>query len=199
MPIRGNGIMLESATNAQELAFFSRSAQLKANTERLLVEYGASNSNREDRAIVDAPGFNERAARVTVDAFEAFYGQQVTGQRQVQRVKRLGLPENIADNPAAWHCAVTNTWVTNPKFLDVYLKYGADALTLFGLPIEGEVGVEEGEAKTVQYFERARFEWHPENAGTPHEVQLGRVGAELLETLQVQNATEASTESAPVG
>jgi hypothetical protein len=95
-------------------------------------------------------------------------------------VKRLGLPENIADNPAARHCAVTNKWVNNPKILDFYLKYEEDALALVGLPIEGEVGVEGGAAKTVQYFERARFEWHPQHAGTPHEVLLGRLGAEGL-------------------
>jgi hypothetical protein len=33
---------------------------------------------------------------------------------------------------------------------------------------------------TVQYFERQRFEYHPENAGTPYEVLLGRLGAEAL-------------------
>jgi hypothetical protein len=28
----------------------------------------------------------------------------------------------------------------------------------------------------VQYFERARFEYHPEFKGTPHEVLLGHLG-----------------------
>lgn len=31
----------------------------------------------------------------------------------------------------------------------------------------------------VQYFERVRFEYHPELAGTEHEVLLGRLGVEL--------------------
>ena len=31
----------------------------------------------------------------------------------------------------------------------------------------------------VQYFERARFEYHPENAGTPYEVLLGQFGRAL--------------------
>lgn len=35
-----------------------------------------------------------------------------------------------------------------------------------------------GRPFTVQYFERQRFEYHPELAGTPYEVQLGRLGAE---------------------
>jgi hypothetical protein len=34
---------------------------------------------------------------------------------------------------------------------------------------------------TVQYFERARFEWHPDLSGTPYEVLLGRLGAEHID------------------
>jgi hypothetical protein len=32
----------------------------------------------------------------------------------------------------------------------------------------------------AQYFERARFEAHPELAGSPYEVLLGLLGNELL-------------------
>jgi peptide/nickel transport system substrate-binding protein len=35
-----------------------------------------------------------------------------------------------------------------------------------------------GKSFLVQYFERQRFEYHPENKGTPFEVLLGRLGAE---------------------
>jgi hypothetical protein len=38
----------------------------------------------------------------------------------------------------------------------------------------------EGQTYTVQILERQRFEYHPEHAGTPYEVQLGRLGAEAL-------------------
>jgi len=33
---------------------------------------------------------------------------------------------------------------------------------------------------TVQYFQRARFEYHPEHLGTPYEVQLGLLGDDYL-------------------
>ncbi len=33
----------------------------------------------------------------------------------------------------------------------------------------------------TQYFERAVFEHHPENAGTEYEVLLRRLGAEMLD------------------
>ena len=50
---------------------------------------------------------------------------------------------------------------------------------VFGYPITEEM--EEG-GITVQYFERARFEWRPDiGKGEDWHVVLGRVGAELLE------------------
>src|SRR5207253_4450759 len=36
-----------------------------------------------------------------------------------------------------------------------------------------------GRSYLVQYFERSRFEYHPENAGTPYEVLLGLLGTQL--------------------
>lgn len=57
-------------------------------------------------------------------------------------------------------------------------------LWMFGYPISeafSEVNPDDGRTYTVQYFERARFEWRPENAGTPYVVLLGRLGAQLYE------------------
>jgi hypothetical protein len=47
------------------------------------------------------------------------------------------------------------------------------ALPTFGYPISEEFT--EG-GRTVQYFERARFEWHPEHRGTRYEILLGHLG-----------------------
>jgi len=52
-------------------------------------------------------------------------------------------------------------------------------LAMFGYPISEEhqeVNPDDGKTYTVQWFERARFEWHPDQRGTPWEVQLGRLG-----------------------
>lgn len=49
-------------------------------------------------------------------------------------------------------------------------------VNIFGYPISDQI-TENG--KPVQYFERQRFEYHSEAAGTPYEVQLGRLGADL--------------------
>ena len=54
-------------------------------------------------------------------------------------------------------------------------------IALFGLPISEEFmerGMD-GAARTVQYFERARFEYHQEFAGTPYEVELGLLAEEV--------------------
>lgn len=56
-------------------------------------------------------------------------------------------------------------------------------LWLFGYPISQEFqerNPDDGQTYTVQYFERARFEYHPEHAGTPYEVELGRLGASVF-------------------
>ncbi|NTW04305.1 MAG: hypothetical protein HGA19_24080 [Oscillochloris sp.] len=50
-------------------------------------------------------------------------------------------------------------------------------LERFGYPITApSVERIEDQAYTVQYFERRRMEYHPENAGTPYEVLLGLLG-----------------------
>jgi hypothetical protein len=61
---------------------------------------------------------------------------------------------------------------------------GRGGLAAFGFPISeelGEVNPQDGQFYTVQYFERARFEYHPQNVGTPYEVQLGQLGRQFLD------------------
>jgi hypothetical protein len=60
---------------------------------------------------------------------------------------------------------------------------GRGGLAAFGYPISeelGEINPQDGQFYVVQYFERARFELHPEHVGTPYEVQLGQLGRQLL-------------------
>ncbi len=55
-------------------------------------------------------------------------------------------------------------------------------LPIFGYPISDEFqerNPDDGKTYTVQYFERNRFEFHPENRGTKYEVLLGLLGTEL--------------------
>jgi hypothetical protein len=62
-------------------------------------------------------------------------------------------------------------------FLTYWQRYGG--LPIFGLPLSEEFqerNDQDGKTYTVQYFERARCEYHPEYAGTPNEVLLGLLG-----------------------
>ncbi|HEX6606550.1 MAG TPA: PQQ-binding-like beta-propeller repeat protein, partial [Chloroflexia bacterium] len=69
-----------------------------------------------------------------------------------------------------------------PPLRDYWQRYGG--LAQFGYPLTEPftetVTIGPGEGPThfylVQYFERARFEYHPENAGTPSAVLLGLLG-----------------------
>jgi sugar lactone lactonase YvrE len=57
-------------------------------------------------------------------------------------------------------------------------------LPVFGYPLtdaHDEVNPDTGETYSVQYFERQRFELHPENAGTVYNVLFGRIGAQILD------------------
>lgn len=56
-------------------------------------------------------------------------------------------------------------------------------LAQFGYPLSQpftEVSKENGKSYLVQYFERQRFEYHPEYKGTRFEVLFGRLGAEQV-------------------
>jgi hypothetical protein len=56
-------------------------------------------------------------------------------------------------------------------------------LAEFGYPISQELQEGDpaaGPPRTVQYFERARLELHPEQQGAPGEIQLGLVGREVV-------------------
>ena len=50
----------------------------------------------------------------------------------------------------------------------------------------------------VQYFERARFEHHPEAAGTPNEVQLGLLGLQIVELSGRLNLRASAEEPSPM-
>lgn len=63
----------------------------------------------------------------------------------------------------------------SPTFGGFYEARGG--MRALGLPIAPPQSVN---GREVQWFERARVEHWPEHAGTPYEVQLGRLGAALL-------------------
>jgi hypothetical protein len=77
------------------------------------------------------------------------------------------------------------------RFRTYWHSYGLDfgepgfsareSLALFGFPISEpfDEKLENGQTYTVQYFERVRMEYHPQNAD-PYKVLLGRLTADLI-------------------
>ncbi len=65
-------------------------------------------------------------------------------------------------------------------FLQFFQAHGG--VNVFGYPISQELPEigPDGQSHTVQYFQRARFEYHPEFNGTPYEVELGLLGDQIL-------------------
>src|SRR6476646_6539598 len=94
------------------------------------------------------------------------------------------LPTNpVADPHAAsvqWFAPTGHT--LRGTFLAYWNAHGA--LAPFGYPITEEfqeLSPLDHQPYTVQYFERSRFEHHPEHAGTPYEVELGLLGLAIAQ------------------
>ena len=80
------------------------------------------------------------------------------------------------------------------SFLDYWSRHGG--LEQQGYPISdefSEVSALDGKQYKVQYFERAVFEYHPENAGTPYEVLLSQLGTFRLHARQPEASPTATT------
>jgi len=119
------------------------------------------------------------------------------GRLGIEAAERRGLLETepfqpIAGNPGGDDCAFFEETGHSlcGRFLNYWQSHGLDmgdegisyreSLALFGYPIS-EVFVDPETGLSSQYFERAIFEHHPENDGTPFEVLLVRLGAQELE------------------
>ncbi len=88
-------------------------------------------------------------------------------------------PQSAAATGQAFFPATGHT--VSGRFLDYWQAAGG--LTQFGFPLGqpfSERNTDTGVVYTVQYFERNRFEYHPENS-PPYDVLLGRLGITSLQ------------------
>src|SRR5436309_827968 len=113
--------------------------------------------------------------------------------------------------PAGSHVAVAqgnsrtiNGHAVAARFLEVWSSQGSEQNNVYvnGLPItdrRAEISLTDGKTYDTQWFERARYEAHPENKA-PYDVLLGLLGVTLTEgrgsidpaTKQVRNAADAA-------
>ena len=97
-------------------------------------------------------------------------GNQYTARRQ------FPLSDPVPDSGTLRYFAQTGHRLGG-GFLDLWLTKGG--LAQFGYPLSDEFAersATDGRTYTVQYFERARLEYHPEFGGTANEFQLGLLG-----------------------
>ncbi len=97
------------------------------------------------------------------------------------------------------------------RFLTMWKRYGlsldgkkgvseSESLALFGLPLSGVITerLSDGKEYQVQWFERARFELHPENTD-PYDVLFGLLGNEMRDYVPVAPLTDAPILGMPSG
>ncbi len=80
------------------------------------------------------------------------------------------------------------------KFLEYWHNNGG--LAVYGYPLteaQAEVDPETGQTFLTQWFERNRFELHPENAGTKYEILLGLLGKDLRREALISDPDFAAT------
>jgi len=96
------------------------------------------------------------------------------GTFQYKKAYPDGAPDQKQNQEAGQLFPETGKWVGG-AFLQRWLNNGG--LFVNGYPISDEFQekLADGNTYTVQYFERARFEFHPENAA-PYNVLLGALG-----------------------
>jgi hypothetical protein len=106
-------------------------------------------------------------------------------------------------NPSAPHYFAETGHAIAPQFWGFWSRNGlefdgnkkaksaAESLALFGFPVS-EAQMEQGsdgQMYLTQWFERARFEFHPENKA-PYDVLLGRLGADALTAIPAQSGSD---------
>ena len=97
----------------------------------------------------------------------------VTRLAAVVLILAVPVAEALAQMEGERYFDDTGHWVRGP-FLVYYDAHGGSAT--FGLPITDDFVDENGQL--MQYFQRARLEWHPE-APEGQNVRLGNLGEEL--------------------
>jgi L,D-transpeptidase catalytic domain len=118
-----------------------------------------------------APMSPSQAKAVVAAAQRADYDRRVALANSLAAQSPDTLPrlQSVYYSPTGQHVS------DRTGFLSFWRRNGGKLL--FGYPITGEF-FERGQI--VQYFERARFEYHPEHYGTNQQVMLSLLGTELF-------------------
>lgn len=102
------------------------------------------------------------------------------GRLGAEFTKGIAFPNQVffVSQPGARYFAETGHGIAD-RFLQFWNQI--DGMTLLGFPISDQIQetLPDKQIHTVQYFERGRIEYHPQQAGTPFEMQIGLLGRAL--------------------
>ena len=135
---------------------------------------------------IQLDGYGERIATVAVLKEYVAYFVQREYPRQIQTIHPLTLPSTPSTEPGSMYFEETHHNV--PQVFANYWE-SRGGLLRFGYPLTEafqEQSEVDGNTYLTQYFERARFERHPEYAGTQYEVLLGLLGVERTMVRQTE-------------
>ncbi len=121
------------------------------------------------------------------------------GTARYQQKYPNGAPNQRAQQIGGQYFAQTGHWLGG-SFREYWTQHGG--LAQQGYPISDEfqeISDLTGQPYQVQYFERAVFEYHPENAGTPYVVLLAQLGTFALQRRYPHDSLAAAApQPAPV-
>jgi hypothetical protein len=133
---------------------------------------------------------------ITITSFNEWYeGTQIEpaasyGTRYLDITRQYANEWKHGPNPCSGGTRFGETGKSICRPMEAYWRnYGG--VQQFGFPISeavSEPNEVDGKTYLVQYFERARFELHPENAGTQYEVLLGQLGLQEYKRLYPEGA-----------
>ncbi len=159
------------------------------------LEYWRANGGLAQQGLPLSDPFDERSdvngQTYTVQYFERARFEYHPEHAETPFEVRLGLlgreqflakyPTGAPAGTGGGRCFAENGQCTDDRFFAYWQSHGG--LAQQGLPLSDpfdERSNVNGQTYTVQYFERARFEYHPEHAGTAYEVLLGLLGREQI-------------------
>ena len=113
-------------------------------------------------------------------AYDSVWTSSVHGTTIAERLPSAYQPDPGTTSPDWTYYPETGHYLAN-DFRTFW--EGNGGLPVFGYPMTEEfdfLSPETGTSHIAQMTERQRFEWHPENIGTPYAVLLGRLGETIL-------------------
>jgi hypothetical protein len=141
----------------------------------------AISGERYDKSPTDGKSYIvqwfERARMEYHPEYKGTSSEILLGLLGSQLVKGLAFPKIAPPTGVESVCSPETGHCVWGRFLDQWRKLG---VPIVGLPLSDQFAEQgtDGKTYTVQYFERARFEYHPENQ-QPYDVLLGLLGRQL--------------------